>query len=104
MSHDAVAVTGSEAQSMETPQCPKRDTALAGRLGKLKQFADSANWDDVCEWAETNLPEVHSHLQTWGAHCGAPISVYRGHLVRILVDIIGKEQAHKEFHIEYTAS
>ena len=80
----------------------ERDTALAGRLDKLVKFSESAEWDDVCEWAETNLPELHDHLETWGAHCGAPRAVYRGHLVRMLVDIVGKEHGYRKKLAEET--
>ena len=81
---------------MPIPQDLERDAAFAGRLDKLVKFSESAEWDDVCEWAEENLPEVHDHLETWGPHCGAPRAVYRGHLVKMLVSVIGKEHGYKE--------
>ena len=40
---------------MPIPQDLERDAALAGRLDKLVKFSESAEWDDVCEWAEENL-------------------------------------------------
>ena len=29
--------------------------------------------------------ELKSHLETWGTNCGAPLSVYAGHLQRLLL-------------------
>ena len=81
---------------MAIPQNLKHDTALGSRLDKLVAFSKSAEWDDVCDWAEGNFPELHDHMETWGANCGAPRAVYRGHLVRMLIDIIGNDHGYKE--------
>ena len=45
-------------------------------------------WQEICVAAQSALPPLNEHLETWGNHCGAPFSVYRGHLVRMLLDIL----------------
>lgn len=60
------------------------DTTILSRLVGLYAFG---NWDVTCEWAEENIPQLASHLETWGPHCGAPRKVYLGHIVRMLIDI-----------------
>jgi hypothetical protein len=56
-------------------------------LKHLIQMHDLKPWDDLCRWAEQNIPALHRHLETWGHHCGAPRDIYRGHLVKMLLDI-----------------
>ena len=46
---------------MPIPQDLERDAALAGRLDKLVKFSESAEWDDVCEWAEENATTFGSN-------------------------------------------
>lgn len=45
------------------------------------------DWDHTCELAERHLPPLAHHLSIWGPHCGAPRAIYRGHLVRLLIDL-----------------
>lgn len=44
------------------------------------------NWDRYCDWAEGHCEKLHGFLETWGPHCGAPRDVFRGHLVRLLLE------------------
>jgi len=56
-------------------------------LSRLVGLDKMENWDLTCQWAEENIPELAAHLETWGRHCGAPRQVYRGHLVKMLINI-----------------
>lgn len=57
------------------------------RLDALVRLADNGNWDNACQWAEDNIKAVADHLDTWGPHCGAPRNVYRGQLIKMLIEI-----------------
>lgn len=65
---------------------PKKPDALE----KLIRFAAVNEWDATCEFAEDNYEPLANHLMVWGNACGAPRDVYRGHIVRMLIDI-GRE-------------
>ena len=56
-------------------------------LERLVKFADVADWDRVCEFAEEHFQPIADHMATWGPHCGAPRSVYRGHVVKMLLNL-----------------
>ena len=43
------------------------------------------SWEDYCLRVEDHYPEVKEHMETWGPHCGAPVEVYRGHLVKLVI-------------------
>lgn len=42
------------------------------------------NWTEQCEAMEQAHPALHDFLETWGKHCGAPRTVFRGHLCKLL--------------------
>jgi len=58
----------------------------------VKKADENKNWAYICSWAEGNIPELHSHMETWGAHCGASRETYLGHIVKMLVDIMETDQ------------
>ena len=43
------------------------------------------SWEDYCRRVEAHYPEVKEHMDTWGDNCGAPLEVYRGHLVKMII-------------------
>lgn len=63
----------------------------ANKLDELVRFSEAADWDRTCEFAEEHLKPVANHMETWGSHCAAPRNVYRGHIVRMLIDITKEE-------------
>lgn len=40
--------------------------------------------DELCEKMEKDFPPIHDFLEMWGKHCGAPRTVFRGHLIALL--------------------
>ena len=56
-------------------------------VDRLVMLAEDGEWGTVCEWAESNIRPLSEHMETWGKHCGAPRAVYRGHIVRMLIDM-----------------
>lgn len=56
-------------------------------LEQLYRLSSEKNWDECCQWAENNIPEIRDHLETWGSNCGAPYDVYRGHVVMMVLKI-----------------
>ena len=43
--------------------------------------------DELCEKMEADFPPIKSFLETWGAHCGAPRTVFREHVFAMLREI-----------------
>ena len=66
-----------------------RDEAsiIRGQLDQLFAISEIVGWDKTCIFAEERIEPLARHLETWGANCGAPRDVYRGHLVKMLLDI-----------------
>ena len=52
------------------------------------------DWDAQCEAMEKAHPALHDFLETWGKYCGAPRSVFRGHLCKMLQQIVGERQSN----------
>lgn len=46
-----------------------------------------SEWTEHCEQMEANSPALHDFMQTWGPHCGAPRSVFLGHLCKLLEEM-----------------
>lgn len=57
-------------------------------LRELKKMRD-IGVDKAIEFASKNIPEFASHMETWGSHCGAPKSVYGGHLIVLILASVG---------------
>ena len=48
------------------------------------------NWTEQCEVMEQAHPALHDFLETWGRHCGAPRTVFRGHLCKLLQELTAR--------------
>jgi len=55
-------------------------------LMQLRILADD-DFDQACEWAENNVPELKSFFDTWSMHCGASRKVFIGHTIKTLINL-----------------
>ena len=46
------------------------------------------NWTEQCEAMERAHPDLHDFLETWGRYSGAPRDVFRGHLCKLLQELV----------------
>ena len=56
------------------------------RAARRKVKLSDKNWDKQCDYMEQTIPQLHEFLELWGRHCGAPRSVFRGHLCKLLIE------------------
>lgn len=56
------------------------------KIDEVNSRREHFEWNYACEYAEENIEALHHFLETWGPHCGAPREVFRGHLVKMLLD------------------
>ena len=56
-------------------------------LDRLVRLSGKINWDCLCDEMENSLPQLNSFLKTWGRHCGAPYTVFRGQLCKTILEI-----------------
>src|SRR5262245_21445258 len=59
----------------ETPDRSRRGSTRSGRPGEMAT-AEPLHPSDI----DGVTDEYRSFLKTWGTHCGAPLSVFQGHL------------------------
>lgn len=53
----------------------------------LVRLSERIEWGCFCDEMEHALPELKSFLETWGRHCGAPYTVFRGQLCKTIIEI-----------------
>ena len=56
------------------------------KINHIKMLAED-DFEGAAIWAEINIQSVANFMSTWGSHCGAPRSVFLGHIVKMLIDI-----------------
>ena len=71
----------------ELKRLREKNSGDRGLLDQLFAVSEIVGWDKTCVFAEDHIEPLARHLETWGAHCGSPRDVYRGHLVKMLIDI-----------------
>jgi len=64
-------------------------TADANRrcVERLVRLSSRIEWGCFCDEMENSLPHLHDFLETWGKHCGAPRTVFRGQLCKMMLEI-----------------
>jgi hypothetical protein len=56
------------------------------KIEHLKMLAET-DFDGACIWAEHNIGSIREFFDTWSPHCGAPKEVFKGHVVRMLIEL-----------------
>ena len=54
----------------------------------IKELKETSGIDSAVKYAMNNIPAFREHIDTWGKHCGAPVSVYSGHVLVMLLNSI----------------